>query len=145
MQSNYGKWRFEKKPLLVSLLFGIISFLVLLMISNLEFVKESSRTFDGADGLIWTIVTAVGMAVVCYGVMLCVEDYLSHCSDMTEGKKFLRKTFFRYFLPLVLVFVAAFVVCGMFDVNIFGELIILGTIYFVITFPKFMNKHLPKE
>ena len=115
------------------------------MISNLELVKESSRTFDGADGLIWTIVTAVGMAVVCYGVMLCVEDYLSHCSNMAEGKKFLRKTFFRYFLPLVLVFVAAFVVCGTFGVNIFGELIILGTIYFVITFPKFVNKHLPKE
>ena len=87
MQSNYGKWRFEKKPLLVSLLFGVISFLVLLMVSNLEFVKDSSRTFEGADGLIWTIVTAVGMAVVCYGVMLCVEDYLSHCSDIAEGKK----------------------------------------------------------
>ena len=29
--------------------------------------------------------------------------------------------------------------------NIFGELIILGTIYFVITLPKFVNKHLPKE
>ena len=41
MSSNFGKWRFEKKPLLISLLFGAISLFLLLMISNLEFVKES--------------------------------------------------------------------------------------------------------
>lgn len=145
MSSYFGKWRFEKKPLLISLLFGAIGFLILRLISNLEFVKESSRTFEGADGLFWTIVTAAGMAVVCYGVMLCVEDYLLHCSNKTDRKKFIRKTIVRYFLPLVLVFIAAFVVCGIFGVNIFGELIILGTIYFVITFPKFVNRHLPGE
>ena len=85
------------------------------------------------------------MAVVCYGLMLCVEDYMSHCGNKTEGKKFIRKTTLRYFLPLLLIFIAAFVISGIYGVNIFGELIILGTIYFVITFPKFVNKHLPKE
>ena len=145
MSSNFGKWRFEKRPLLVSIVFGVISFLILLMISNLEFVKESSRTFESTDSIFWTILIAIAMAVVCYGVMLCVEDYMSHCGNKTEGKKFIRKTTLRYFLPLLLIFIAAFVISGIYGVNIFGELIILGTIYFVITFPKFVNKHLPKE
>ena len=145
MSSNFGKWRFEKSPLLVSLVFGVISFLILLMISNLGFVKESSRSFEGADSIFWTILIAIAMAVVCYGLMLCVEDYMSHCGNKTEGKKFIRKTTLRYFLPLLLIFIAAFVISGIYGVNIFGELIILGTIYFVITFPKFVNKHLPKE
>lgn len=145
MSSNFGKWRFEKRPLLVSIVFGVISFLILLMISNLGFVKERSRTFEGADSIFWTILIAIAMAVVCYGVMLCVEDYMSHCGNKTEGKKFIRKTTLRYFLPLLLIFIAAFVISGIYGVNIFGELIILGTIYFVIAFPKFVNKHLPKE
>ena len=145
MSSNFGKWRFEKRPLLVSIVFGIISFLILLMISNLEFVKESSRTFESTDSIFWTILIAIAMAVVCYGLMLCVEDYMSHCGNKTEGKKFIRKTTLKYFLPLLLIFIAAFVISGIYGVNIFGELIILGTIYFVITFPKFVNKHLPKE
>ena len=145
MSSNFGKWRFEKRPLLVSIVFGVISFLILLMISNLGFVKESSRTFEGADSIFWTTLIAIAMAVVCYVLMLCVEDYMSHCGNKTEGKKFIRKTTFRYFLPLLLIFIAAFVISGIYGVNIFGELIILGTIYFVITFPKFVNKHLPKE
>ena len=51
----------------------------------------------------------------------------------------------RYFLPLVLIIIVAFAVCGIYGVNIFGELIILETVYFVLTFPKFVNKHLPKE
>ena len=72
MSSNFGKWRFEKRPLLVSIVFGIISFLILLMISNLGFVKESSRTFEGADSIFCTILIAIAMAVVCYGLMLCV-------------------------------------------------------------------------
>ena len=145
MSSNFGKWRFEKRPLLVSIVFVVISFLILLMISNLEFVKESSRTFESTDSIFWTILIAIAMAVVCYGLMLCVEDYMSHCGNKTEGKKFIRKTTLRYFLPLLLIFIAAFVISGIYGVNIFGELIILGTIYFVITFPKFVNKHLPKE
>ena len=145
MSSNFGKWRFEKRPLLVSIVFGVISFLILLMISNLGFVKESSRTFEGADSIFWILLIAIAMAVVCYGLMLCVEDYMSHCGNKTEGKKFIRKTTLRYFLPLLLIFIAAFVISGIYGVNIFGELIILGTIYFVITFPKFVNKHLPKE
>ena len=145
MSSNFGKWRFEKRPLLVSIVFGVISFLILLMISNLGFVKESSRTIEGADSIFWTILIAIAMAVVCYGLMLCVQDYMSHCGNKTEGKKFIRKTTLRYFLPLLLIFIAAFVISGIYGVNIFGELIILGTIYFVITFPKFVNKHLPKE
>lgn len=145
MSSNFGKWRFERKPLLISLLFGSISFFVLMMISNLEFVKESSRTFEGIDGLFWTFVIAAGMGLACYAVMLCVEDYLSHCSNKTEGKKFIRKTIIRYFIPIILIFIVAFVICGTYGVNIFGELIIVGTIYFVITFPKFVNRHLPKE
>ena len=145
MSSNFGKWRFEKKPLLVSLMFGVISFLILLMISNLGFVKESSRTFESTDSIFWTILIAIAMAVLCYGLMLCVQDYMSHCGNKTEGKKFIRKTTLRYFLPLLLIFIAAFVISGIYGVNIFGELIILGTIYFVITFPKFVNKHLPKE
>lgn len=145
MSSNFGKWRFEKRPLLVSIVFGVISFLILLMISNLGFVKESNRTFESADSIFWTILIAIAMAVVCYGVMLCVEDYMSHCGNKTEGKKFIRKTTLRYFLPLLLIFIAAFVISGIYGVNIFGELIILGTIYFVITFPIFVNKHLPKE
>lgn len=140
---NFDKWRLEGKPLLISLISGIVMFAVLLFISNLEFVKESSNTFDG-DGLFWNIVASIGLAVACYGVMLCVEDYLSHCSDKTEGRKFICKTLLRYFLPLVVLFIAAFVVCGIYGVNIFGELIIFGTIYFVITFPKFVNKHLPE-
>ena len=145
MSSNFGKWRFEKRPLLVSIVFGVISFLILLMISNLGFVKESSRTFESTDSIFWTILIAIAMAVLCYGLMLCVEDYMSHCGNKTEGKKFIRKTTLRYFLPLLLTFIAAFVISGIYGVNIFGELIILGTIYFVITFPKFVNKHLPKE
>ena len=145
MSSNFGKWRFEKIPLLVSIVFGVISFLILLMISNLEFVKESSRTFESTDSIFWTILIAIAMAIVCYGLMLCVQDYMSHCGNKTEGKKFIRKTTLRYFLPLLLIFIAAFVISGIYGVNIFGELIILGTIYFVITFPKFVNKHLPKE
>ena len=145
MSSNFGKWRFEKRPLLVSIVFGVISFLILLMISNLEFVKESSRTFESADSIFWTILIAIAMAIVCYGLMLCVQDYMSHCGNKTEGKKFIRKTTLRYFLPLLLIFIAAFVISGIYGVNIFGELIILGTIYFVITFPKFVNKHLPNE
>ena len=145
MSSNFGKWRFEKRPLLVSIVFGVISFLILLMISNLEFVKESSRTFESTDSIFWTILIAIAMAIVCYGLMLCVQDYMSHCGNKTEGKKFIRKTTLRYFLPLLLIFIAAFVISGIYGVNIFGELIILGTIYFVITFPKFVNKHLPKE
>lgn len=145
MSSNFGKWRFEKRPLLVSLVFGVISLLILLMISNLGFIKQSSRIFESADGLFWNILIAIAMAVVCYGLVLCVEDYMSHCSNKAEGKKFIRKTALRYFLPLLLIFIAAFVISGIYGVNIFGELIILGTIYFVITFPKFVNKHLPKE
>ena len=145
MSSNFGKWRFEKRPLLVSIVFGVISFLILLMISNLEFVKESSRTFESTDSIFWTILIAIAMAIVCYGLMLCVQDYMSHCSNNAEGKKFIRKTTLRYFLPLLLIFIATFVISGIYGVNIFGELIILGTIYFVITFPKFVNKHLPKE
>ena len=145
MNSNFGKWRFEKKPLLISLLFGAISFFLLLMISNLEFVKESSRTFEGTDGLFWTFIIAAGMGLACYAVMLSVEDYLSNCSNKTDRKEFIRKMIVRYFLPLILIIIVAFVVCGMYGVNIFGELIILGTVYFVLTFPKFVNKHLPKE
>ena len=145
MNSNFCKWRFEKKPLLISLLFGIISFLILLMISNLEFVKESSRTIEGTDGLFWTFVIAAGMGLACYAFMLCVEDYLSNCSNKTDRKEFIRKMLVRYFLPLILIIIVAFVVCGIYGVNIFGELIILGMIYFVITFPKFVNRHLPKE
>ena len=145
MSSNFGKWRFEKRPLLVSIVFGVISFLILLMISNLGFVKESSRTFESTDSIFWTILIAIAMAIVCYGLMLCVQDYMSLCSNNAEGKKFIRKTTLRYFLPLLLIFIAAFVISGIYGVNIFGELIILGTIYFVITFPKFVNKHLPKE
>lgn len=145
MNSNFGKWRFEKKHLLISLLFGLISFLILLLISNLEFVRESSRTFEGTDGLFWTFVIAAGMGLACYAVMLCVEDYLSHCSNKTEGKIFIRKAAARYFLPMLLIFIVAFVVCSIYGVNILGELIIVGTTYFVITFPKFVNRHLPKE
>ena len=145
MSSNFGKWRFEKKPLLISLLFGIISFLILLMISNLEFVKDSSRSFEGTDGLFWTFVIATGMGLACYAFMLCVEDYLSNCSNKTDRKEFIRKMLVRYFLPLILIIIVAFVVCGIYGVNIFGELISLGMIYFVITFPKFVNRHLPKE
>ena len=145
MNSNFGKWRFEKKPLLISLLFGAISLFLLLMISNLEFVKESSRTFEGTDGLFWTFIIAAGMGLACYAVMLSVEDYLSNCSNKTDRKEFIRKMIVRYFLPLILIIIVAFVVCGMYGVNIFGELIILGTVYFVLTFPKFVNKHLPKE
>ena len=131
MSSNFGKWRFEKKPLL--------------MISNLEFIKKSSRTFEGTDGLFWTFVIAAGMGLACYAVMLCVEDYLSNCSNKTDRKEFIRKMIIRYFLPLVLIIIVAFAVCGIYGVNIFGELIILETVYFVLTFPKFVNKHLPKE
>ena len=131
MSSNFGKWRFEKKPLL--------------MISNLEFIKKSSRTFEGTDGLFWTFVIAAGMGLACYAVMLCVEDYLSNCSNKTDRKEFIRKMIVRYFLPLVLIIIVAFAVCGIYGVNIFGELIILETVYFVLTFPKFVNKHLPKE
>ena len=145
MSSNFGKWRFEKKPLLISLLFGIISFLILMLISNLAFVKESSRTFEGADGLFWTFVIAAGMGLACYAVMLCVEDYLSDSSNKTGRKKFISKLIVRYFLPLVLTIIVAFVVCVIYGVNIFGELIILGMIYFVITFPKFVSRHLPRE
>ena len=145
MSSYFGNWRFEKKPLLISLLFGAISFLILLLISNLGFVKESSRTFEGTDGLFWTFVIAAGMGLACYAVMLCVEDYLSNCSNKTDRKEFIRKMIVRYFLPLILIIIVAFVVCGIYGVNIFGELIILETIYFVLTFPKFVNKHLPKE
>lgn len=145
MSSNFGKWRFDKKSLLISLLFGAISFLILLMISNLEFVKESSRTFEDADSLFWIFVIAGGMGLACYAVMLCVEDYLSDCSNNADRKKFIRKMSVRYFLPLILIIIVAFVVCGIYGVNIFGELIILGMIYFVITFPRFVNRHLPKE
>lgn len=145
MSSNFGKWRFEKKPLLISLMFGAISLFLLLMISNLEFVKESSRTFEGTDGLFWTLVIAAGMGLACYAVMLSVEDYLSNCSNKTDRKEFIRKMIVRYFLPLILIIIVAFVVCGMFGVNIFGELIIIGMIYFVITFPRFVNRHLPRE
>ena len=145
MSSNFGKWRFEKRPLLVSIVFGVISFLILLMISNLEFVKESSRTFEGTDGLFWTFIIAAGMGLACYAIMLCVEDYLSNCSNKTDRKEFILKMLVRYFLPLILIIIVAFVVCGIYGVNIFGELIILGMIYFVITFPKFVNRHLPKE
>lgn len=145
MSSNFGKWRFDKKSLLISLLFGAISFLILLMISNLEFVKESSRTFEDADGLFWIFVIAGGMGLACYAVMLCVEDYLSDCSNNADRKKFIRKMSVRYFLPLILIIIVAFVVCAMYGVNIFGELIILGMIFFVITFPRFVNRHLPKE
>ena len=145
MSSNFGKWRFEKKPLLISLLFGAISLFLLLMISNLEFIKKSSRTFEGTDGLFWTFVIAAGMGLACYAVMLCVEDYLSNCSNKTDRKEFIRKMIVRYFLPLVLIIIVAFAVCGIYGVNIFGELIILETVYFVLTFPKFVNKHLPKE
>lgn len=49
----------------------------------------------------------------------------------------------RCFLPLILIIIVAFVICGMYGVNIFGELIILGMIYFVITFLRFVNRHLP--
>lgn len=38
----------------------------------------------------------------------------------------------RCFLPLILIIIVAFVVCGMYGVNIFGELIILGMIYYGI-------------
>ena len=145
MSSNFGKWRFEKKPLLISLLFGAISLFLLLMISNLEFVKESSRTFEGTDGLFWTIVIAAGMGLACYAFMLCVEDYLSNCSNKADRKEFIRKMIVRYFLPLILIIIVAFVVCGIYVVNIFGELVIIGMIYFVITFPKFVNRHLPRE
>lgn len=145
MSSNFGKWRFEKKPLLISLMFGAISLFLLLMISNLEFVKESSRTFEGTDGLFWTLVIAAGMGLACYAVMLSVEDYLSNCSNKTDRKEFIRKMLVRYFLPLILIIIVAFVVCGMYGVNIFGELVIIGMIYFVITFPRFVNRHLPRE
>jgi hypothetical protein len=145
MSSNFGKWRFEKKPLLISLMFGAISLFLLLMISNLEFVKESSRTFEGTDGLFWTFIIAAGMGLACYAVILRVEDYLSNCSNKTDRKEFIRKMLVRYFLPLILIIIVAFVVCGMYGVNIFGELIILGMIYFVITFPRFVNRHLPRE
>ena len=37
----------------------------------------------------------------------------------------------RYFLPLILTTIVTFVVCGIYGINIFGELIILGTVYFV--------------
>lgn len=129
------------KPLFVSILFGVISFLTLQMISNLEFVKESDRTFEGADSLLWILLIAVGLALACYRVMLYIEDYLSHCNSKPEGKAFIRKTIVRYFLPLILIFIAAFAVCGICGVNIFGELLLLGTICFVITFPKFLNRH----
>lgn len=145
MSSYFGKWRFEKKPLLISLLFGAISFLILLLISNLEFVRESSRTFEDADGFFWTFVIAAGMGLACYAVMLCVEDYLSNCSNNADRKKFIHKMIVRYFLPLILIIIVAFVVCGMYGVNIFGELIIIGMIYFVITFPKFVNRNLPRD
>jgi hypothetical protein len=145
MSSNFGKWRFEKKPLLISLMFGAISLFLLLMISNLEFVKESSRTFEGTDGLFWTLVIAAGMGLACYAVMLSVEDYLSNCSNKTDRKEFIRKMLVRYFLPLILIIIVAFVVCGMYGVNIFGELVIIGMIYFVITFPRFVNRYLPRE
>ena len=145
MNSNFCKWRFEKKPLLISLLFGIISFLILLMISNLEFVKESSRTIEGTDGLFWTFVIAAGMGLACYAFMLCVEDYLSNCSNKADRKEFIRKMLVRYFLPLILIIIVTFVVCGIYGINIFGELISIGMIYFVITFPKFVNRHLPRE
>ena len=142
---HFGKWRFEKKPLLISLLLGAISFLILLLISNLEFVRESSRTFEDADGLLWTFVIAAGMGLACYAVMLCVEDYLSNCSNNADRKKFIHKMIVRYFLPLILIIIVAFVVCGMYGVNIFGELIIIGMIYFVITFPKFVKSNLPRD
>jgi Na+/H+ antiporter NhaC len=115
------------------------------MISNLEFVKESSRTFEGTDGLFWTFIIAAGMGLACYAVMLSVEDYLSNCSNKTDRKEFIRKMLVRYFLPLILIIIVAFVVCGMYGVNIFGELVIIGMIYFVITFPRFVNRYLPRE
>lgn len=145
MSSYFGKWRFKKKPLLISLLSGAISFLILLLISNLEFVRESSRTFEGTDGLFWTFVIAAGMGLACYAVMLCVEDYLSNCSNNADRKKFIHKMIVRYFLPLILIIIVTFVVCGIYGINIFGELIILGMIYFVITFPKFVNRNLPRD
>ena len=46
---------------------------------------------------------------------------------------------------ILITLLAAVCISGIYGVNIFGELIILGTIYFVITFPKFVNKNLPKE
>ena len=97
MSSNFCKWRFEKKPLLISLLFGAINLFLLLMISNLEFVKESSRTFEGTDGLFWTFIIAAGMGLACYAVILCVEDYLSNCSNKTDRKEFIRKMIVRMF------------------------------------------------
>ena len=145
MSSYFGKWIFEKKPLLISLLFGAISFLILLLISDLEFVKQSSRTYEGTDGLFWTLVIAAGMRLACYAVMLCVEDYLSNCSNKTDRKEFISKMIVRYFIPLILIIIVAFVVCGIYGVNIFGELVIIGMIYFVITFPRFVNRHLPRE
>ena len=95
--------------------------------------------------LFWTFIIAAGMGLACYAVILCVEDYLSNCSNKTDRKEFIRKMIVRYFLPLILIIIVAFVVCGMFGVNIFGGLIIIGMIYFVITFPRFVNRYLPRE
>ena len=66
-------------------------------------------------------------------------------SNKTDRKQFILKMLVRYFLPLILIIIVAFVVCGMYGVNIFGELVIIGMIYFVITFPRFVNRHLPRE
>lgn len=144
MSMNFKNRRFEKKALPVSLLVGIIIFILLFSFSNLEFVKDSARTFEG-DDLFWTIVASVGLAAACYWVLVCIEDYMAHCSNKTEAKQFVRKTFLRYILPIGLACLAALIVAALFEINIFGEVIIFATILFVMTFPKFLQKHLPKE
>lgn len=134
----------ERKPLLISLMIGIILFIILQFISNLEFVKESSRTFEGG-GLILNIIFATCMAIACYGVLLCVEDYLTHCSNTEKGMEFVRKAGLRYFLPIIMAYLLSVTVCGIFGINTIGEAIIITMIYFVLTFPKFVQKHLPEE
>ena len=70
---------------------------------------------------------------------------ITHVELAERIKEFIRKMLVRYFLPLILIIIVAFVVCGIYGVNIFGELVIIGMIYFVITFPRFVNRHLPRE
>lgn len=130
---------------LTALISGAVFFCILHWFSGLDFVLiQDSMTAPG-DILIWNLVLSVAMAVAFFGLAQAIQNYVSSVENKAARKEFIRKTTLRYFLPLILACIAVIAICALFDINTIGEMIIFATIYICLTFPKFVQKHLPKE
>lgn len=133
------------RSILTALIFGAAFFCILHWFSGLDFVLVQDSMTDSEDILIWNIVLSAAMAIAFFGLAQAIQNYVSSVENQAARKEFIRKTALRYFLPLILVCIAVIAIGALFDINTIGETIIFATIFICLTFPKFVQKHLPKE